>query len=261
MADRVTVLVVDEPHLPVFDKADATDCCEATFEATAVRVLGRLYSDCHVFSFKELLFDWRCGWRPDIAIVDRSFAYWFIVEVEIITHSLEKHVLPQVRGLRDGEFSLGASSELARRVGVNADQAATLLRYVPRYTAVVANGEDAKWATALESEDIQFLSISSYTRDRGPPAFVVGGVLRATQRCVGYGTVYATDRSIRTAAGSFWVRDSYVVVDEYGKSEWSCHVSGGGVWLSKTRGTLPFRNCSPVQILSLTDDVLHIREM
>lgn len=261
MAERVTTLLVDDPHMPVFNKADVTDCREDVFETTVLKVLGRLYPDCHVFAFKSLAYDWRCGWRPDIAIVDRRHAYWFVVEVEVSTHSLDRHVLPQVVGLRDGEFGEDAAVELSRHLGIDTDRALTLLRYVPRYTAVVANRDDPAWQARLESENIQFLSISTFHRAQGGPAYVVGGLLRAAQWCIGYGTAVASDACVRTAYTPFWQRSCYTVIEDAGTSEWVCHIQDKTVWLCKQRGVLSFRNLAPVQILCRSDSVLHIRQL
>lgn len=260
MEERVTTLLVDEPHMPVFDKADVTDCREELFETTVLKVLSRLYADCYVFPFKSLARDWRGGWRPDIALVDRRHAYWFVIEVEISTHSLEGHVLPQVLGLRDGEFGDDAVSGLTRHLDIDAERARTLLRYVPRYTAVVANRDDNAWQTRLESENIQFLSISTYMRRPGGPAYLVGGLLRAAQKCVGYGTALPTHACVRTAYSPFWKRGSYTVIEDTGASEWACHIHDKTVWLCKS-GVLSFRNHAAVQILCRSDNVLYIRQL
>jgi len=45
--------------------------------------------------------------RSDLALVHQSLSHWFVVEIELVSHSLMGHVVPQVRCFRYGEpFSI-----------------------------------------------------------------------------------------------------------------------------------------------------------
>ena len=45
--------------------------------------------------------------KPDLALVANDLSHWFVVEVELLSHSLDGHVLPQMRCLKYGEPQLG----------------------------------------------------------------------------------------------------------------------------------------------------------
>ena len=42
--------------------------------------------------------------RPDLALVDRSYRYWWVVEIEMAHHSLYHHVIPQVEVFARGKY-------------------------------------------------------------------------------------------------------------------------------------------------------------
>src|SRR5438067_2093186 len=104
MEPRVKTIILDREHLPALAEMDATAIAERQFEITAVRILRALYPSCHVFEFKPVINYSGTGWRPDLALVDKNMGYWFVIEVEIATHSLQRHVLPQVSAFRFGDY-------------------------------------------------------------------------------------------------------------------------------------------------------------
>ena len=42
--------------------------------------------------------------RPDLAIIDRAYRMWVVVEVELDRHSLQHHVIPQVQTFVAGNY-------------------------------------------------------------------------------------------------------------------------------------------------------------
>src|SRR5690348_1995182 len=89
-------------NMQEFSLVDPTSFAEIAFEAEVVKALARLYQDywCGVFAGAFLFeTDRRVA---DLALIHKSLSHWFVVEVELISHSLEGHVLPQIRCFRFG---------------------------------------------------------------------------------------------------------------------------------------------------------------
>lgn len=42
--------------------------------------------------------------KPDLALVDRNYGMWAVVEVELEKHSLKHHVIPQIRAFATGRY-------------------------------------------------------------------------------------------------------------------------------------------------------------
>lgn len=254
-------ILLDEPHLPRFNKTDPTASLEAEFEGVAVRMLARLYPSCHVFTFRPLVVHSGAGWRPDLVIIDKNWAYWFVVEVEITTHSLEKHVLPQVRAFRDGDYGVDTAAAVAHAVGISTERAATLVKYVPRYVAVVSNQEEPRWASALGAENVQYISVAGYHRSHGPPAYVVTGLLHPAERSVGFGTALPSHQSIRLPKSDFWQQGVYRVVESTGVADWECFVDAQVVWLTKRKGLVTLPEKAWVQMIAQDDGLLLLRQL
>jgi hypothetical protein len=240
---------------------DPTPIPEDEFERIAISTLQDLYPECFVFPFKPTIKYDGVGWRPDVAIVAKDFSYWFVVEVEIASHSLQKHVLPQVRAFRFGEYSGQACGALARELNVSRDIADTLIRYVPRYVAVIANHEDEAWAKALAAENTQLMTIASYSGsgfDR--TALFVEGSLVAAQQSLGFGKVMATMQVVTLPAGSFWKDQTYRITDHHGCANWSCRLDGTKAWLSKKQGLIQLPDSCWVQFIQ-QNDVIEMRPL
>lgn len=239
-----------------FNLSDPTPRSEEDFERTVIQVLRELYPDCRVVPFKPLIECDAEGWRPDLALVEKGFAYWFVIEVELATHSLQKHVIPQVRAFRLGEYGQEVWNALADGLGISVDQAATITRYVPRYIAVVSNQEDDHWLKTLASQNTQLVTISEY--DGGylnKSALLVNGSLIAAEQSLGFGTVYATQQIIRTPVNPFWKPGEYRIMEPEGMAAWSCVIEKDGVWLAKKKGLIRLDDRSIVQILRRGDSI------
>jgi hypothetical protein len=105
--------------------------------------------------------------RPDLALIAKDFTHWFIVEAELVTHSLHGHVLPQIRAFRYGEPQTDSISVLVRATGLTEGQIRTFLRAVPRSVAVIANRRSREWEIALESHQVQMLTVMAFTSSAG----------------------------------------------------------------------------------------------
>jgi hypothetical protein len=72
---------------------------EAEFEYLAAKAIACAYPHYRCVMFGgAFLFEGRVS-RPDLALVAQDFSHWFVIEVELVTHSLTLHVLPSAAGV------------------------------------------------------------------------------------------------------------------------------------------------------------------
>lgn len=243
-------ILLKNSHTMRLSLADPTQVAEDDFEKVAIETLKELYPDCHVFSYKPTIMHDGVGWKPDVAVVAKDYSYWFVIEVEIASHSLQKHVLPQVRAIRLGEYSESACAWLARALNIAKDVAETIIRYVPRYTAVVTNHEDGGWAAVLAAENTELITIASYEgsgADR--TALFVDGSLAPAQMSLGFGKVVVTMQVVTLPAGAFWRSQTYRIMDPWGSANWTCHVEGNTAWLTKNQGIIQLPDACWVHLI------------
>ena len=88
---------------PAFHSSAFPPLSEAEFEAHAVKALTCAYPEYHCIAFRADFSLENQVRRSDLALVHKSFSHWFIVEVELLSHSLMGHVVPQMRCFRYGD--------------------------------------------------------------------------------------------------------------------------------------------------------------
>jgi len=235
----------------VFCLVDPTQFVEGDFEAEVVKALSCLLPEylCGVFAGAFVLEGERRV--ADLALVHKTLSHWFVVEVELVGHSLEGHVLPQVRCFRYGEPEMSCVTSLVRAFGMlDRSHAERLLRYVPRYVAVVGNLPEASWTAALNALDVQHLTVSIYRDRNGRSAHEVDGLLSARAESLGFAKFSAVDNCLRIPRSCGLPLGSLQVIDQFGNTGiWTAREEGGVLWIQKERGSALIAHNSYVQLI------------
>lgn len=192
--------------------------------------------------------------------MDKHFSYWFVVEVEIAAHHLEKHVIPQVTAFCQGQYEENTSHILAAELKVQKTQADTLLATIPRDVIVISNKHDERWNHKLAALGVQHIIIDTY-RNRATFQTVhkVEGDLIPAYRSLGFGRVVLTDNVIVTQTGQFWKEGTIEIHGPDGIAKWQCALTDGRAWLMKERGLIEFKHDQIVQFLLRQDQTVIVR--
>lgn len=245
----------------IFHLVDPTGFLEIDFEAEVVKALTCLLPDywCGVFAGTFLLEGERRS--ADLALIHRSLSHWFVVEVELAGHSLRQHVLPQVRCFRYGDPEPSCVSSLLTAFNtLTREQATALLKYVPRYVAVVANMSDPEWETSLRALDVQLLTVSIYRDRSGRSAHEVSGRLVAHTESLGFARFSEIDKCLRINKGCGLPIGTVQIVDQFGNlASWTIREGSGVLWISKDRGPTLLEHEGYVQIIRTFDGRISLR--
>ena len=244
----------------IFNLVDPTSFLEIDFEAEVVKALSCLLSDywCGVFAGTFVLEGERRS--ADLALIHKTFSHWFVVEVELAGHSLEHHVLPQVRCFRYGDPESSCQASLERAFGISREQATALLRYVPRYVTVVANLTDPAWAPVLRGLDVHLLTVSVYRDRNGRSAHEIEGQLVARTDSLGFARYSAIDNCMRIHSGCGLPIGEVQIIDQFGTPAlWTIREVSGVFWISKNRGPTLLAHESYIQILRAFDGRFSLR--
>jgi hypothetical protein len=198
--------------------------------------------------------------RPDLALIARDYSHWFVIEVELVSHSLAGHVLPQVRAFQYGKPQPDCVSILARETGLAEAQVETFLRVVPRSVAVVANKRSRDWELSLGSLQVQLLTVSAYRSSSGIEAVEVGGNLEVLQEHLGFGTFSATDRTLRFPNTVRLPDGEIVITDVNGAGTlWTVSRDGQYAWVTKNVGVPDLPNGGHIQLIRAFGGNISIR--
>lgn len=245
----------------IFHLVDPTQFVEGDFEAEVVKALTCLQPDylCGVFAGAFVLEGERR--MADLALIHKSLSHWFVIEVELAGHSFEQHVLPQVRCFRYGEPESSCTTSLVRAFkNLKHEQAEALLRYVPRYVAVVGNLPNHAWTTALHAVDVQHLTVSVYRDRNGRSAHEVEGQLVVRSESLGFARYSAIDNCLRIPKGCGLAIGNIQIIDQFGNlASWTVRENKGVLWICKERGPALIQHNSYVQIIRGFDGRISIR--
>lgn len=235
----------------VFDLVDPTSYSEAEFEVEVAKAISCLFAEyhCGVFSGSFILEEERRV--ADLALIHRSFSHWFVVEVELAGHSWEHHVMPQLRCFRYGDPETSCITSLMRAFPqISRDRAEYILKFVPRYVAVVANMQATSWLPGLAALEVQHLIASVYKSPDGRVAYEIQGKLVARKEDLGFACFSAQDNCLRMPDKGSIQPGIVMVKDQFGSiAEWRVRAEEGKLWLSKAVGQALIPNGAYVQVI------------
>jgi hypothetical protein len=90
--------------------------------------------------------------KPDLILVDKEYRAWFIVEVELATHSVTRHVKPQIEKIQVARPTEAHANWLVDR-GAQWDplRLRRLMLGAPHGTVLLANAPTPHWDDALRT--------------------------------------------------------------------------------------------------------------
>lgn len=250
-----TLLTGDCHNENVFQLIDPAEFSEAQFEAETIKALCCLYQDYFCGPFRGS-FDLDGETRvADLALIHKSFTHWFVIEVELISHSLDKHVLPQIRCFRFGEASESCITSFCNGfAGLDRNRAESLLRFVPRSIAVVVNRYEREWELSLKALDTQLITLSIFRERSGRTAHEIQGFLHVVRESLGFAQYSSIDRSFRLPISSDIPRGSIQIEDPFGAlSAWVVRESNGYLWVTKEVGDPALPHNKHLQVLRAYD--------
>jgi hypothetical protein len=87
-----------------YEELASTSLYESEFEHILFQEAARIFPEYHVVPFKTIVLSDDGDAKADFALVHRDYRSWWVVEAEMGHHSLEGHVVPQVRRLARGAY-------------------------------------------------------------------------------------------------------------------------------------------------------------
>jgi hypothetical protein len=244
-----TIIVPQGNDHRLYQLLDPGAPSEIQFTADVVRALARVYANYHCILFSGSFSYEGETYQPDLALVAKDYSHWFVIEVELVSHSLTGHVLPQVKAFCYGHPQSDCVTQLARELKVEKSRAMTLLSLVPYAVVVVANKRDAKWELALAAHGIQLLTVSTFRAVNGDNATEIEGYLEVLAQSLGFGSFSATDRSLRFDRSIPLPSGSIQIYDPSGTASlWTVARDERFTWVTKEVGVPDIENGASVQL-------------
>ena len=210
---------------------------ENEFSKKLVRLLKPLFSTMHVLYFKHCVYSESNGGSvPDLALVDRQYRFWIIVEVETTSHSLFGHVLPQVKRLQFADYSICCAEYLAKQ-GLDLKSSARMIANESPRIAVILNEENHEWRIRLAKEGVSMLVASVFRSSSLAECLEIDGTLPLMpDHIVAYADPefsVPNARRLRSFSSSFEQLKGTTVSIWWGenRANWRCLEADGFLWL------------------------------
>lgn len=234
-----------------FNLLDPSAFTEGEFEVHAVKALVCGFPDYHCIPFRaDFSFENQVR-RSDLALVHKSLSHWFVVEVELLSHSLMGHVVPQVRCFRYGDPLSSTAGVLCDAIPeMDYARAISFLQFIPRSVVVVANRSNAEWNACFKGLDVQMLTVSVYRRNDGQIAHKIDGSLFVVKENIGFFRYSATDRTLRLPHNFTEAEGRIQIEDPFGVTgTWLISRTEDAVWLTKDMGDPGLPHNEMIQVL------------
>lgn len=137
-----------------YEPLAADSMFETDYESLLLDRAEDLYPSFHMVRFKRKVFSEYGNGVPDLALIDHEYRAWWVVEVELGSHSLSGHVESQVQvfsrakyGQEDAAFLASNASHLD---GAKLEQ---MMRGTQPRVLVIVNQARPEWTTWLRKYD------------------------------------------------------------------------------------------------------------
>ena len=150
-----------------FESVRSESWNEADYEQVVMNNAGILFPQWIAVPFKtNVVGDDGTIKQPDIALIDRSYRRWCVVEVELASHHFVNHVAPQVEAFRTAKYDNEHAEYLHRKQpSLDLARLKAMVAGEPPQIVVVVDRPDTDWKRRLKHMDIALTIVEPF---RGP---------------------------------------------------------------------------------------------
>lgn len=136
---------------------------ELSFEALIAERGLDLFPDYICVRFNKLVTSELGSGRADLALIERHYRRWYVVEVELASHSLAGHVQPQIQRLAAARYGDDEAIWLSERnPSIDARRLQRLLATAAPDLLVIANAPVPHWQQALVAAGAKLSIVELY---------------------------------------------------------------------------------------------------
>jgi hypothetical protein len=127
---------------------------ESFYEATVKTHAQQLWPRFHPVHFKASVYAGADGVKADMALIEKNYSEWWVVEIEMAQHSFESHVLPQTRKLAGASYGPDLATKLCDGCPrLDAAKVQVMVKEIHPRVLVVVNKPRPHWAKELKKID------------------------------------------------------------------------------------------------------------
>ena len=159
-----------------FDAISSEGQYEADFESVILSRASALFPQFHVVPFRMPVDSEEGRKIPDLALVDFTYRFWWVVEVEMAHHSLYGHVIPQVEVFTRGRYGDEHAKHLAsKRDDLDRSALLDMIMSAQPRVVVVVNRSVPDWIEPMHRLDAIVTIVEIFRSGRNQHILRVNG--------------------------------------------------------------------------------------
>lgn len=159
-----------------FEPVSARSLYETDYENAILRHAADLFPDFYCVNFKTLVESDYGNAKADLALVDRRYRSWTVVEVELDTHPLQDHVVEQISKLARGTYtSKHAEALFKENADLDLDSLNEMMLGDQPEILVLVTSHKPTWAPALAQYGAKVGVIEMFRSDTNSVILRVSG--------------------------------------------------------------------------------------
>lgn len=159
-----------------YDALSPGSVFETDFERLLLTHAPTLYPDFFLVSFKKRVESPYGVAIADLALIDKRFRDWWVVEVELGVHSLRDHVEPQVAVLATASYGTEEADYLLdKNPQLEARAVRDMMLGLPPRTLVLVNQARPDWVPPLRAWDVAVGVVEVFRSERNHEILRVNG--------------------------------------------------------------------------------------
>lgn len=167
-----------------FEELAPGSMIETDFERIVIDRGNLVFPDFLVVPFKKTVSSEDDSAKADLALIERNYKSWWVVEVELGNHSFEGHVLPQVRTLSRASYGEDEGRALCTACpGLELERVLDMMKGKQPRVLVIVDAERKGWVHPLQGLDAELLVLQMFRSDRNEHAFRIDGHLPTSPHC------------------------------------------------------------------------------
>lgn len=173
-----TIMIRDEQYVLI----GMESLYESEYENIIAARAEALFPGFRVIQFKQQVESEHGAAKADLALIATDLSAWYVVEVEMQRHSLQQHVVPQVRKLLAARYGMACLDAITSAwPEVDAGRVGKLLKGRQPRVVVVVDALRPEWEEALALIGALVIPVTPYRANSNELALLVGRRLPARE--------------------------------------------------------------------------------
>lgn len=159
-----------------YEKVSPTSFFEFEYADLVASRAPLIFPDHYVVPFKKTVESEDGRATPDLALIERNYRKWWVVEIELSHHSLSGHVLPQIRNLSNANYGPDIAQYLSEQSGsLDSTSVEAMMRGSQPKVLVVVNEQVPDWVRMLSPHGALVAVVEVFRSDRNRHVFRLNG--------------------------------------------------------------------------------------